>query len=83
LLAFPFGLPNNAGMTPAEALAYFGRQVEIARVLGVKPPSVSEWFDAGCIPEGRQYQLELATNGELKADAPANRKANGDHAAAE
>lgn len=67
------------GMTPAQALEFFGTKVEIARVLGVQPPSVSEWFDDDCIPEGRQYQLELATDGKLKADAPANRKHNGEH----
>lgn len=60
-------------MTPKQALRHFGTQAEIARVLGVKPPSVSEWFDLGALPEGRQYQLELASNGALRADLPANR----------
>ena len=62
-------------MTPQQALDYFGSKAEIARVLEVTPPSVAEWFQAGTIPEGRQYQLELATQGDLKADKPANRKA--------
>ncbi len=62
-------------MTPAEALAHFGSKAEIARVVGVQPPSVIEWFDNNEIPEGRQYQLELASNGLLRADKPANRKA--------
>jgi hypothetical protein len=61
-------------MSPSEALDFFKTKAEIARVLGVKPPSVIEWFDAGVIPEGRQYQLELASCGALKADQPANRK---------
>ena len=61
-------------MTPDQALEHFGTKAEIARVLGIAPPSVIEWFDAGVIPEGRQYQIELATNGTLKADKPANRK---------
>lgn len=52
---------------------HFGTQAEIARVLGCKQPSVAEWFDKGEVPEGRQYQLELATAGKLKADKPANR----------
>ena len=60
-------------MTPAQVLRHFGTQAEIARVLGVKPPSVSEWFDDGIIPEGRQYQLQLASDGALTADMPANR----------
>lgn len=61
-------------MSPTEALDFFKTKAEIARVLGVKPPSVIEWFDAGVIPDGRQYQLELASAGALKADQPANRK---------
>jgi DNA-binding transcriptional regulator YdaS (Cro superfamily) len=63
-------------MSPKEALDHFKTQAEIARVLGVKPPSVSEWFDLGVFPEGRQYQLELATKGKLRADLPANRQAD-------
>ncbi|HQR22432.1 MAG TPA: Cro/CI family transcriptional regulator [Burkholderiaceae bacterium] len=62
-------------MTPSEALEHFHTKAEIARVLGITPPSVSEWFDAGEIPEGRQYQLEIASGGLLRADLPANRKA--------
>jgi hypothetical protein len=61
-------------MTPDEALAFFKTKVEIARVIGAAPPSVSEWFEKGFIPEGRQYQLQLATKGALRADLPANRK---------
>lgn len=61
-------------MTPQQLLDHFGTQIEIARVLGVKPPSVAEWFENGEIPDGRQYQAELATGGKLTADRPANRK---------
>lgn len=61
------------GMSPKQALKFFGTQATIARVLGVKAPSVSEWFDLGYLPEGRQYQLELASAGALRADLPANR----------
>lgn len=60
-------------MTPQDLLAHFKTQAEIARVLGCKQPSVCEWFDNGTIPEGRQYQIEIATGGALKADKPANR----------
>lgn len=60
-------------MTPQQVLDHFKTQAEIARVLGCKQPSVAEWFDKGEVPEGRQYQLELATNGTLRADKPANR----------
>jgi len=61
-------------MTPQQVLKYFGTQAEIARVLGCKQPSVAEWFlPDGKVPEGRQYQLEIATGGALKAEKPANR----------
>jgi len=61
-------------MTPQEVLSFFGSQSEIARVLGCTQPSVFEWFEKDAIPEGRQYQLEIASRGRLKADKPANRK---------
>jgi hypothetical protein len=60
-------------MTPQQVLDHFGTQAEIARVLGCKQPSVAEWFEKGEVPDGRQYQLELATAGALKANKPANR----------
>ena len=58
-------------MTYDQAIAYFGTAAQMARMLGVKPPSVSEWKDG--IPMGRQYQIEKATNGALVADLPALR----------
>lgn len=58
-------------MTYEQSIAYFGTISEMARALGVKPPSISEWKDG--IPETRQYQIELATKGKLKADVPALR----------
>lgn len=60
-------------MTPEEAKEHFGSQSAVARVLGVAASSVSEWFTAGRIPLGRQYQLELASSGALRAEKPANR----------
>jgi DNA-binding transcriptional regulator YdaS (Cro superfamily) len=60
-------------MTPNEALQYFRTKTKIGMALGLAPSTVSEWFEIGYIPEGRQYQIELATNGDLKADKPACR----------
>jgi DNA-binding transcriptional regulator YdaS (Cro superfamily) len=68
-------------MSPEQAIKFFGTQAELARVLGVKQPSIAEWKEAGEIPEARQYQIELATNGELRADKPANRKSDVEAAA--
>lgn len=65
------GAPIILLMNYEQAIAYFGTAANLARSLGVKPPSVSEWKNA--IPEGRQYQIEQATNGALRADRPALR----------
>lgn len=58
-------------MTYEQSITYFGTLSKMARALGVKPASVSEWKNG--IPETRQYQIELATKGILKADEPALR----------
>lgn len=60
-------------MTPKQAINFFHGASRLARALGVSPQSVSDWDDAGVMPEGRQYQCELATGGRLKADLPALR----------
>lgn len=61
-------------MTPQEALDHFKTQSEIAHVLECSPAAVTEWFKEQKIPDGRQYQLQLATKGVLKADLPADRR---------
>ena len=74
-MTFFLSAPILRRMTPNQALEHFGSQAEIARVCGIKQPSVAEWFERGEIPEGRQYQLVLASGGTLTADRPANRVA--------
>lgn len=56
-------------MTYDQLIAYYGSQAAAARALGLKPPSVQEWKEKG-IPEPRQAQYELDSNGELKAERP-------------
>lgn len=58
-------------MTKEQAIDYFRTTGALAAALGCAQSTVSEWKD---IPEGRQYQIELATKGKLKADLPALRK---------
>lgn len=60
-------------MTFDQALSHFGTIHDMAIALGVKSPSIYEWKRGGAIPETRQYQIELATKGRLKADFPALR----------
>ena len=61
-------------MTPNDLLEFFGTKAEIARACGVEPPSITDWFASGEVPETRQYQIELATNGQLRASKPADRR---------
>ena len=45
---------------------HFGKQVDLAKVLNVTPQAVNRWKDMG-IPVPRQFQIEVLTNGKLKA----------------
>lgn len=60
-------------MTPKQVFKFFGGMPQTARALGVALPSVYDWMYAGQVPDLRQYQIQLATNGKLRANKPANR----------
>ena len=60
-------------MTPNQLLKYFGTQQAIADAFGCSQASVAGWFAKGVVPEGRQYQAQIATFGVLMADKPALR----------
>lgn len=53
-------------MTYVELIDFFGTQAEAARVLGLKPPSISEWQET-TIPYPRQCEIQIATGGKLIA----------------
>jgi len=53
-------------MTKKDAVKYFGSQSAIARALGIRPHAVSQWSDIP--PLLRQYQIQSATRGKLRAD---------------
>lgn len=61
-------------MTPKDLEEFFGNKSAIAAALGASVSSVYDWFAVGEVPEGRQYQIELATNGRLRAAKPALRQ---------
>lgn len=65
--------PIIFAMKPIELKHVWKTQEGIASALGCKQASVAGWFAAGEVPEGRQYQVQIATLGELKADKPALR----------
>lgn len=52
-----------------EAVAHFGSQMAIARLLDCGQSTVAEWRVRG-IPVGRQYQLERLSLGALRAEDP-------------
>ena len=52
-------------MTKQHAIDYYGSQAALARALGIHRAAVHAWEE---IPLGRQYQIEVLTGGELKAD---------------
>jgi transcriptional repressor of cell division inhibition gene dicB len=54
-------------MTYNQALSRFGTQVKLASALGITQPTVSAW--GSVIPAQYQYQLEIITDGALRADA--------------
>ena len=62
-------------MTPKQVIRFFGGIPNTAYALGVALPSVYDWLDANEVPELRQYQVELATEGKLRSKVPALRQA--------
>lgn len=53
-------------MTTQEAIDYFGGRKELAHQLGIWPHTTYKWGDRP--PLNKQYELEVKTNGKLKAD---------------
>jgi hypothetical protein len=54
-------------MKTQDAIDLFGSKVAIAEALGISKQAVTEWGDD--VPLGRQYQLQVVTNGALIADS--------------
>lgn len=54
-------------MRTAEVLDHFKTQTAVAKRLGIKQASVSEWGEFP--PDRRQVQIERITRGALKAEA--------------
>lgn len=56
-------------MTTQEAIKYFGGAKALAEALGIWPQAVYYWGDTP--PPLRQYQIEVLTEGALKAQRKA------------
>lgn len=57
-------------MKKKDAIDHFGGTNKLAQALGCKPQAISQWRDV--VPQGRAYQIEVLTGGQLKADATAH-----------
>jgi hypothetical protein len=58
---------ERKNMTTKEAIDYYGGIKPLSEALGIWPHNVSRWGDHP--PMSRQYELEVKSNGELKAEA--------------
>lgn len=56
-------------MRKHDAITHFGGVTATAKALGISHAAVVKWGDT--IPQGRAYQIEVLTGGELKADPAA------------
>lgn len=56
-------------MNYQQLVEHFKTPSEAARVLNMDRRAIWQWQRRG-IPEARQYQIEVLTNGALKADRP-------------
>lgn len=53
-------------MLTKTAIEYFGTQANLARRLGIRPQSISDWGET--VPPLRQLQIDKITHGALPAD---------------
>lgn len=56
-------------MKKTDVIDYFGSIGATAKALGISHVAVGKWGAA--IPKGRAYQIEVLTDGKLKADPAA------------
>lgn len=52
-------------MKTKDIAAHFGSKTKLAEALGISPSAVTMWGET--VPEGRQFQLQVLTNGRFKA----------------
>ena len=55
-------------MEPKAAIEWAGSQAELARRLGIRRASVSQWVAAGRVPEPRAYQIQVISKGAVVVD---------------
>ncbi|MDM5064021.1 Cro/CI family transcriptional regulator [Aeromonas salmonicida] len=53
-------------MKKQDAIEHFGGANKLAQALGCRPQAISQWGND--VPKGRAYQIEVLTDGKLKAN---------------
>ena len=56
---------QESTMLTTEVIAFFGGKSKVAAALKVSPAAVSQWDTEP--PQSRQYQVQVLTNGKLRA----------------
>lgn len=56
-------------MKTEDAAAFFGGKKKLADALGISPSAVTMWGEY--VPELRQYHIQVASKGKLKANQSA------------
>jgi len=56
-------------MTINDVIDYYGGIAPAAKVLGISYQAVNQWVEKGHVPEGRQWQLQSITDGDLKVES--------------
>lgn len=55
-------------MTVDQVIAHFGGVSETASAVGVTYQAVDQWVSKGEVPVGRQWQIQVLTEGALTVD---------------
>jgi len=62
-------------MTVDQVINYFGTKAEIAKRLNISYQAVQQWTESGKVPKGRQFELQILSDGQLTVDNNAKQKA--------
>lgn len=57
--------PRLVGMKKKDAIEFFGGQHKLANALRISQQAISQWPED--VPEPRNYQIQVLTNGVLRA----------------
>lgn len=57
-------------MKKTDAINYFGSAAELAKKLNISEAAISQWGQN--VPQGRAFQIEVLTGGQLKANPAAS-----------